>query len=150
MDAIRVGRPRAGAPVAGTPDGVDLVRMLDAMPAAFCLLDREWRFRYINAQAERLMGRPRDEFLGRTVAETFPETIGSVFDDAFRTAMRSGEPVSFEAASPSAGGRRALVRGARLAGARRSGRLLPRRHRPRPGGGGRRGGRPRARPCSRR
>ena len=36
------GRPCPGA----TPDGVDLVRMLDAMPAAFCLLDPEWRFRY--------------------------------------------------------------------------------------------------------
>jgi PAS domain S-box-containing protein len=89
------------SPEGREPLGVDLVRMLDAMPAAFCLLDREWRFRYINAQAERLMGGPRVEFLGRTVAEAFPETVGGVFDDALRAAMRSGEPISFEAASPS-------------------------------------------------
>jgi PAS domain S-box-containing protein len=89
------------SPEGREPLGVDLVRMLDAMPAAFCLLDREWRFRYINAQAERLMGGPRVEFLGRTVAEAFPEPVGGVFDDALRAAMRSGEPISFEAASPS-------------------------------------------------
>ena len=98
MDAFRVDdRASAGG---RAPDGVDLVRVLDAMPAAFCLLDREWRFRYINAQAERLMGRPRDTLLGRSVAEAFPETIGTVFDDVFRTAMRTGRPVSFEAAAP--------------------------------------------------
>ena len=90
------GRPRPGA----TPARVDLVRMLDAMPAAFCLLDPEWRFRYLNAEAERLMGRAREDVLGRSVAELYPETVGSVFEKAFRSAVRSGEPVSFEAARP--------------------------------------------------
>ena len=82
------------------PDGVDLLRVLDAMPAAFCLLDPEWRFRYINLQAEQLMRRPREEFLGRRVADVFPGTVGSVFDQAFRAAVRAGEPVNFEAAYP--------------------------------------------------
>ena len=105
MDAIRAdGRVWAAGQ---QPDGVDLVRMLDAMPAGFCLLDPQWRFRYINAEAERLMGRPREEFLGRAVAEIYPEAIGSVFEEALRTAVRSGEPVSFETAAPGrhAGGR---------------------------------------------
>ena len=99
MEAIRA--VVRASPEGREPLGVDLVRMLDAMPAAFCLLDREWRFRYINAHAERLMGGPRVEFLGRTVTEAFPETVGGAFDDALRAAMRSGEPISFEAASPS-------------------------------------------------
>jgi PAS domain S-box-containing protein len=90
-----------GLPCPGTaPDAAELVRMLDAMPAAFCLLDPEWRFRYINAEAERLMGRRREDVLGRAVADLYPETIGSVFEEAFRSAIRSGEPVSFEAAHP--------------------------------------------------
>ncbi len=101
MDAIRAdGRVLVVGPA---PDGVDLVRVLDAMPAAFCLLDREWRFRYVNVQAERLMGQPRNTLLGRTVAEILPETIGTVLDDAFRTAMRTGRPVSFEGESPRVG-----------------------------------------------
>ena len=98
MDAIRVDdRAWTADP---EPDGVDLIRMLDAMPAAFCLLDPQWRFRYLNAAAERLLGRAREDFLGRTVAEIYPESIGSVFEAAFRAAVRSGEPVSFEAAAP--------------------------------------------------
>ena len=91
------GRPGAGA----IPDGADLVRMLDAVPAAICLLDHERRFRYLNAAAERLMGRPREDFLGRAVTEIDPG-VGSRFEKAFRSALRSGQPVSFEAAPPGA------------------------------------------------
>ena len=83
-----------------TPEGIDLVRMLDAMPTAFCLLDPEWRFRYLNAEAERLLGRPRGECLGRRVPEVCPDTVGGVFDEAFRSAYRSGHPATFEAPRP--------------------------------------------------
>ena len=100
-------RPLAGGLRAGPdppgPDGVDLVRVLDAMPAAFCLLDPEWRFRYINVQAEQLMRRPREEFLGRRMDDVFPATAGSVLERSFHAAVRSGEPVSFEAPYPSGG-----------------------------------------------
>ena len=98
MDAIRAD-DRAWTAEPET-DGVDLVRMLDAMPAAFCLLDHQWRFRYINAEAERLMGRPREQFLGRTVDEMYAGTVDSDFEEALRAALRSGRPVSFETAGP--------------------------------------------------
>ncbi|WP_245159942.1 SpoIIE family protein phosphatase [Blastococcus sp. CT_GayMR19] len=107
MDVIRADActrlpaDTGGAWAGGTgPDGVDLVRMLDAMPAGFCLLDPEWRFRYVNGEAERLMRHRSEEVVGRTVADMYPETVGSVFEAAFRTAMCSGEPVSFEAPYP--------------------------------------------------
>ncbi|MBW8767956.1 MAG: hypothetical protein JF630_17635, partial [Geodermatophilales bacterium] len=52
--------PLSGAPpVGGRPDpageswGADLVPFLETMPAAFCLLDGEWRVCYVNAEAER-------------------------------------------------------------------------------------------------
>ena len=60
-------------------EGVDLGRVLDAMPAAFGLLDPQGRFRYVNEQAEELLGRPRSLILGRTVAEIRPESVGGVF-----------------------------------------------------------------------
>jgi PAS domain S-box-containing protein len=107
VDAIRADActrlpaDTGGACTGGTgPDGVDLVRMLDAMPAGFCLLDPEWRFRYVNGEAERLMRHRSEEVVGRPVADMYPETVGSVFEAAFRTAMCSGEPVSFEAPYP--------------------------------------------------
>ena len=78
-------------------DGADLVRMLDAVPAGFCFLDPEWRFRFVNAHAERLLGRSRGEVVGRTMGEVCPDTVGGIVDAAFRTAVTTGEPVRVEA-----------------------------------------------------
>jgi PAS domain S-box-containing protein len=107
VDAIRADRDaRPSENAHGTSrtgaggDGLELVRMLDAMPAAFCLLDPGWRFRYLNAQAGRLIGRPRSELLGRPVAEAWPRTTGSVVETALRAAVDSGETVTVEAPHP--------------------------------------------------
>jgi serine phosphatase RsbU (regulator of sigma subunit) len=90
----------------GVPEGerygVDLVRFLETMPAAFCFLDSRWRFRYVNAEGERVMGRPRERFLGKPLWETFPLMVGSVFEEAYRTAVATGRPTTFEAPYPGA------------------------------------------------
>ena len=109
-------------------DDAELGRVLETMPAAFCFYDREWRFQRVNAAAERLLGRPRDEVLGRVLWDLWPSAAGSVYDTAFAQALATGTPVTFEAAAATGGGR--LVRGARLALARRAGGLVARRHRP--------------------
>ena len=75
-------------------------RVLEAMSAAFFSLDRDWRFTYVNAEAERLLGRPRDELLGGVVWELFPAALGSVFEDSYRGAVATGEAASFEAYYP--------------------------------------------------
>ena len=90
MDQIPSGGP-------SRLDGADLVRMLDAVPAGFCFLDPEWRFRFVNAHAERLLGRSRGEVVGRTMREVCPDTVGGIVDVAFRTAVTTGEPVRVEA-----------------------------------------------------
>ena len=41
-----------------------VARVLEAMPAAFCSLDREWRFTYVNAEAERILGLTREQLIG--------------------------------------------------------------------------------------
>src|SRR4051812_6384906 len=85
-------------------DGV-LVRVLETMPAAFCFLDREWCFRRVNAEAERLIGRPRHEVLGRTLWEVLPGLAGTAYEAAYREAVATGRPVAFESpALPSSDG----------------------------------------------
>jgi serine phosphatase RsbU (regulator of sigma subunit) len=81
----------------------DLVRFLETMPAAFCFLDGGWRFRYVNAEAQRLMERTRAELVGASLWETFPEMVGSVFETHYRTAAATGRPLSFEAPAPATG-----------------------------------------------
>ena len=53
-----------------------VTRVLEAMPAGFYSLDREWRFTHVNAEAERLLGHSRDELLGEVLWEAFPATVG--------------------------------------------------------------------------
>jgi len=85
----------------GVRDGdARVARVLESMSAAFYALDRDFRFTYVNAEAERLLGRPRDELLGGSLWELFPATVGSTFEEHYRAAVETGEPVTFEAHYP--------------------------------------------------
>jgi serine phosphatase RsbU (regulator of sigma subunit)/PAS domain-containing protein len=77
-----------------------VTRVLEAMPAGFYSLDREWRFTHVNAEAERLLGNSRDELLGRVLWDAFPAALNSIFEESYHTAVRSGLPVSFDAYYP--------------------------------------------------
>jgi PAS domain S-box-containing protein len=75
-------------------------RVLEAMNAAFFSLDREWCFDYVNAEAERVLARPREELLGRSIWTEFPEAPGSEFEANYRGAVETGEERVFEAYYP--------------------------------------------------
>ncbi len=77
-----------------------LTRVLEAMPTAFFHLDTHWRFRHVNAEGERLLGRERDQLVGGTIWELFPDAVGSDFEAQYRRAMRTEEPVAFVAYYP--------------------------------------------------
>ncbi len=77
-----------------------VARVLESMPTAFFSVDREWRFSYVNAEAERLLDSPRDELLGRDLWEAFPAAVGTDFESGYRHAVSSREPVSFDAYYP--------------------------------------------------
>ncbi|CAA9419757.1 MAG: Uncharacterized, RsbU-domain-containing protein [uncultured Quadrisphaera sp.] len=79
---------------------LQVARVLEAMSAAFYSLDRDWRFTYVNAEAERMLGREREELLGRSLWEAFPAAAGSVFEDTYREALASGRPRTAEAYYP--------------------------------------------------
>jgi PAS domain S-box-containing protein len=48
--------------------------LLEHISEAFEAFDRDWRYIYVNREAERLLGRPREELLGRTHWEVYPDT----------------------------------------------------------------------------
>jgi PAS domain S-box-containing protein len=74
--------------------------ILESVSDAFFALDRDWRFTYVNRQAETLLRRSRAELLGRSVWEEFPESVGSVFDLEYRQALADGAPRVFEGFYP--------------------------------------------------
>jgi PAS domain S-box-containing protein len=73
-----------------------LVTHLESQTDAFITLDQEWRFTFANREAERVLESRRDQLIGISVWEAFPEAVGSVFDDQYRLARQSGQPVEFE------------------------------------------------------
>ncbi|RFU19159.1 SpoIIE family protein phosphatase [Geodermatophilus marinus] len=77
-----------------------VARVLESMPAGFFSLDRDWRFTHVNAEGERLLQRSREEVLGQDLWEAFPSALGGPFEEHYRGAMESGEPVAFDAYYP--------------------------------------------------
>lgn len=70
-------------------------RILESITDAFIALDDEWQFTYVNAQAEALLERSRDELVGRTVWNEFPEVLGSRFHEKYQTAIEENVTVEF-------------------------------------------------------
>ncbi|HEX5751386.1 MAG TPA: PAS domain S-box protein [Archangium sp.] len=76
-------------------EGLEL-STLERITDAFIAFDRQWRFTYLNAEAERLLQRSRQELLGRDVWEEFPEAVHSAFHRQYHRAMAEQVPVCFE------------------------------------------------------
>ncbi|XVH33051.1 bacterio-opsin activator domain-containing protein (plasmid) [Haloferacaceae archaeon DSL9] len=63
---------------------------------AFYALDTEWRFIYLNNQAEEILSVEKSEMLGQNVWEKFPRAADSSFKREYERAMDTQESVSFE------------------------------------------------------
>ncbi|MGY1608871.1 MULTISPECIES: SpoIIE family protein phosphatase [unclassified Geodermatophilus] len=98
-DATGVATRLLGA-ASDVTDQLGVARVLEAMPAGFYALTPDWRFAHVNAEAERMLGRSRDELVGQVIWEAFPAARGSAFEQAYRRAAATGEPVTFDAYYP--------------------------------------------------
>ena len=68
---------------------------LESITDAFYILDRQWRFTFLNRQAEHLLQRQRSELLGQNVWDEFPEAVGSTFQHQYERAVNQGITVEF-------------------------------------------------------
>jgi two-component system, cell cycle sensor histidine kinase and response regulator CckA len=73
-----------------------LTTALESMTDAVYLLDRDWRFTYLNERAAQLLGRDRGELVGRVLWEEFPELVDTATHAAFRRAEQQGRAVRLE------------------------------------------------------
>lgn len=94
----RRGEPAASAAEA-SPRAAP-VTLLERVHDALFSVDRDWRLSYLNPAAERLLGANRDELLGEILWDRFPELVGSTFEQEYRLAVLSNDPVTFEACHP--------------------------------------------------
>jgi PAS domain S-box-containing protein len=70
---------------------------------AYFALDRDWRFTYVSAETERVLSRSRQELLGHSIWEVFPELLGTAFECEYRAALERGVNTRFTEFSPTRG-----------------------------------------------
>jgi PAS domain S-box-containing protein len=71
--------------------GLDI---LESITDAFCALDSQWRFTYVNSRTVQEVKRPASELLGRNIWELFPSDIG--VRSQYEQVMHSRKPTTFE------------------------------------------------------
>jgi len=57
--------------------------ILESITDGFFALDQNWRFTYVNPQAERILDRTPGDLLGKVIWEEYPGTIGMEFERAY-------------------------------------------------------------------
>ncbi len=73
-----------------------IATILESITDAFCSLDQQWNFTYVNSQAEQVINKTREELFGHSVWEAFPEAVDSAFYTQFHKAVREQVTVEFE------------------------------------------------------
>lgn len=77
-----------------------LTTTLDSITDGFFTLDTHWNVTYINREGERILKRPQGELLGRNIWQSFPDAVGSRFDQEYQRAAIQQEAGHFEAYNP--------------------------------------------------
>ena len=73
-----------------------LENTLERIDDAFFALDDDWEFTYVNEKAAALLDREADALVGTHVWSEFPDALGQQYESAYREAMETQKPVSFE------------------------------------------------------
>jgi len=81
----------------------DIANILQRITDAFFALDNQWRFIYLNSEAERILNRKKEQLLGKNLWEEFPESVDSTFYREYRKALAEQVIVGFEEYYPPLG-----------------------------------------------
>ena len=71
------------------PGSTDARDFLEGLMEGFVAYDQDWRMTYMNAAGERILGRKREDVLGKTWHQAFPHAVGNPVDHMYQRVMRS-------------------------------------------------------------
>ena len=75
--------------------------ILEKTNDGFFAVDRDWKFTFVNRQAEKLLDRRREDLIGKDFWIEFPEFTRDAFEKNYRRAMSEQVVVEFEASDAS-------------------------------------------------
>ncbi|KAB8319656.1 PAS domain S-box protein [Tolypothrix campylonemoides VB511288] len=73
-----------------------MTSILTSITDAFVTIDTQWRYTYVNSQAEKLLGKSASELTGLIVWEVFPDTVNSQSYTLFHQAVEQQVSVTYE------------------------------------------------------
>jgi len=95
--AVLLARERAERALLDSNERI--TNILESISDAFVVLDRDWRFTYVNPQAEHIvrpLHRSSADLLGTNFWEGFPDFVGTPLEKNFRRAAAEKVKVEFE------------------------------------------------------
>ncbi|GHO49106.1 PAS domain S-box protein [Ktedonospora formicarum] len=78
-----------------------VVAILESITDAFSYVNRQWRYTYINRGLEKLIGKKREEVVGRSFWDLLPEIVGTPFERVYREVMETRQTRHIEGFHPS-------------------------------------------------
>lgn len=74
----------------------DLEEVMLNLTAGFVLLNRQWQYLYVNHQTEQFFGKSKEDLLGHTLWDIFPDIRGTTLERDLRTAMDTSQSALIE------------------------------------------------------
>lgn len=74
-----------------------IITILESITDGFFALDGDYRFIYLNREAEEMLQRSREQLLGRNLWDEFPEAVGTLFYTEYARAIQEQVSIKFEA-----------------------------------------------------
>ncbi len=71
--------------------------ILESIRDGFVAIDKDWNFTYVNAEAEKLLGKSAAELTGKNFWEQYPAAVGTPTEERLRRCIREQAAVHFEA-----------------------------------------------------
>ncbi|MBD3426108.1 MAG: PAS domain S-box protein [Candidatus Omnitrophica bacterium] len=70
--------------------------ILQSISDGFMVLDERMVVLYFNKAAQEMLGRKKEEVVGKNLLEAFPEAKNSVFEEKYKWALQNKQPLFFE------------------------------------------------------
>jgi PAS domain S-box len=98
LQTVEAGRRRADDAERTAREKAE--EILSSITDGFYALDRDWRFSYINTQAQAILGKGPGDVLGKPFLDIFPQVRGSIVHQNYEQVMTLRQPRQFDFISP--------------------------------------------------
>jgi hypothetical protein len=78
-----------------------ITTILESITDAFSYVNSQWRYTYVNRGLEKMIGKKREEVVGRSFWDLLPELLGTPFERVYREAMETRQAKHIEGFHPS-------------------------------------------------